>query len=244
MNLTPTTSLESDDTVTRQTLYNFWADANVGEITFDEIVMEPGQPPVLIGSEATSTPAPGQIWFDQTEQVWKVFIDMVDNTACSVWCAFGPDRFDEPMWAGDQIPGYGVVIHGCHAAREARLPSSGAAAHEWHFGINAADDTVASGAWFACAVEGLTYARTIDASTNESYAWGWSGSVNAFLVMDKRGNGGVQILKRGNGTQPWSGEHYLGFALGAASDATYAWTEKVPIMLWCPGTQGSDSFYS
>ncbi len=102
MNLTPGTTINSGDTVTRQTLYDLWANAALGTIVTGDLA--PGTLPITVASTPTDTPPPGQVWYDQTQKLWKTWFDEIDYTGCSLWLAWGPDRFDDAFIAAEPMP--------------------------------------------------------------------------------------------------------------------------------------------
>lgn len=84
--------------VTRQTLFDMWATAAFSEITTDDFA--DGFSPTIIGSsfsEAPSSPAPGQLYWHQTENVMYCYHDEVAGTGVSLWLAIGPDKFETAM---------------------------------------------------------------------------------------------------------------------------------------------------
>jgi hypothetical protein len=167
MQLTPGTTIERGDTVTRQTIYDLVNNAiggTVQESDLAEYVLQ------AVPQSEPPTPYPGRLWFDQTEQLMKVYTDVMDDTAVSVWLSLGPDRFDVALIAAEPIP-YGAAIQLVGDGRWAKLPpdplsleAMGKGFYEWEVarvigfnnnGTMLAAETVDSGAWFSCAVDGF-----------------------------------------------------------------------------------------
>jgi len=119
MNLTPGVTIETTDIVSRQTIYDLVANAGGGTIQAADLAEEVVV--ITTQSEAPSDPKPGQCWWDQTEQLMKVFTDVIDNTACSVWLSVGPDRFDVAMLTTEPIP-FGAAVMFTGDNRKVRLP--------------------------------------------------------------------------------------------------------------------------
>jgi hypothetical protein len=155
MNLTPGTTIEPGDVITRQTVYDLWANAAGGAVSAGDLA--PGTFPLLVGSGPTSGITPGTIWYDQTELLWKVWIDVKDNTGVSVWCSFGPDRFDEVFRANEALPpGSVFVLDPAGTGRDVKRARG--FAESGIVGVVATNATVPSGTWFAGAIEGFVKA--------------------------------------------------------------------------------------
>lgn len=151
MQITAGVAIEEGDTVTRQTLFDLWAQGVLGTVNDGELA--PNTLGIIAGSNETTGVTPGQIWYDQKDLLWKVYIDHVDDTGCSLFCSFGPDRFDEPVLATEPIPAGAAVriVEG----RSVRIIDGHNDGHV--IGFNQREDTAASGTWFPCAVEGICY---------------------------------------------------------------------------------------
>jgi hypothetical protein len=155
MNLTPGVTIEANDVVTRQTIYDLWADAQGGQIVAGDLSATLF--PIVVGTNPTSSITPGQIWYDQAEMLWKVFIDVKDNTGVSVWVAFGPDRFDEVFLANEHLPPAALFkLDDAGTGRMVKRVSGFADSHA--VGLVATNATVPSGTWFAGAIEGFANA--------------------------------------------------------------------------------------
>ncbi len=102
MNLTPGTTIESGSVITRQTIYDLWANAEGGQVETTDLAA--GVFPMIAGSSATGGIQPGTVWYDKQEMLWKAWVDVKNDTAVSVWVSFGPDRFDEIFIASEHLP--------------------------------------------------------------------------------------------------------------------------------------------
>lgn len=173
MYLTPGVTIERTDTVSRQTIYDLVANAVGGTVQATDLSDEVKV--VVSQSEAPTTVSPGLVWWDQTEQLMKVYTDMIDGTACSVWLSVGPDRFDVAMLATEPIP-FGAAVQFTGENRKVELPpdtitleNTGPSETRFEhckvvgfqnmtaFSTLTAQ-TAASGSWFPCAVQGLCWA--------------------------------------------------------------------------------------
>jgi hypothetical protein len=175
--LTPGVVINPGDVVTRQTLYDLVANATIGgSVQASDLAADVKA--ITSQSLAPSNPIPGLLWFDQTEQVLKVWTDCIENTACSVWLAVGPDAFDVALYATEPIP-YGAAVVAALGAggRAAALPTNpggqGAAGYTLtrfenlrFMGVNQSvsptlgpcnHNTAASGTWFASRIYGHAY---------------------------------------------------------------------------------------
>lgn len=199
MNLTPGVSIERGDIVTRQTIFDLVANAVGG--TVNESDLSAGYRSVQAQSEPP-TPAPGLVWWDMTDQLLKVYVDVIDGTGCSCWAAFGPDRLDTIVYATEPIP-YGAAVQPSgDGPRAVKLPPSPlelgnmswtdtrwevAKVMGFHnSGVKADADTAASGTWFACAIEG--------------FCWTWhpvSKDVGAGVFLSTKGNPAFDCLISG-----------------------------------------------
>jgi hypothetical protein len=172
MFLTPGVTIERTDTVSRQTIYDLVANAVGGTVGSTDLSSEVN---VVVAQSEAPTPKPGLCWWDQTQQLMKVFTDMISDTGCSIWLAVGPDRFDVAMLATEPIP-FGAAVQFAGENRKVRLPDDpitleNTGASETRFehckvvgfqNMTAAGTltapTVASGSWFPCAVQGICWA--------------------------------------------------------------------------------------
>lgn len=153
--ITPGQTISAGQVVTRQTLYDLWALGTLGQVASGDIAV--GLMPLLSGTGTTVGQLPGTILFDGRDQLWKVFVDMVDNTGCSLWLAFGPDRFEEACVAAEPIPcGAAVRVDSGQGGRWVRRSSG------WGdggiIGFNQDAETTASGAWLPVGVYGMVRA--------------------------------------------------------------------------------------
>jgi hypothetical protein len=177
MNLTVGVTINSGDTVTRQTLFNAVANALGGTVhasdldaTVQTVVSQTDLPSAL----------PGKLWWDKGAQLLKVYVDVLDGTSVSLWMAIGPDRLDAAFLAAQPIP-YGACVQlagsdtgATLSGRYAKLPPDPTALRalvptnnqiwaNWRViafnqGGQAADAdraTAASGSWFAGAIDGI-----------------------------------------------------------------------------------------
>jgi hypothetical protein len=170
MQLVPGVSIESTTQVTRQTIYNLVSNALGGTVNASDLDSS-----VITLATQSDAPAlaPGLVWFDQTDQVLKVFTDVIDGTGCSCWLAFGPDRFEIALLADEPIP-FGAAVQLNGENRHAKLPPDPLALtamtkafSDWeaakvvgfnNTGHKSDHATAASGTWFSCAVDGLVWA--------------------------------------------------------------------------------------
>lgn len=154
MNITAGVTIESGELVTRQTLYNLWANATLGQVDADDLA--PNILPIIVGTGETISQAPGTVLYDQYDMLWKFYADEVNNTGVSLWLSFGPDRFDEAFLAAEPIPaGAACRIDPTMEGRWVRLVSG------WDDGrvvcLNQNPQTAASGTWFVGGIEGIMY---------------------------------------------------------------------------------------
>lgn len=156
MNLIAGVTITPGEQVTRQTLYDVWANAGMGAVGANDLGA--GVLPIIVGSQETTSAQPGAVWYDQTELLWKCYFDQVDNTGCSLWLSFGADRFDEAFLAAEPIPpGSAVRIDTTMGNRWVRRTAGyndGSV-----IGFSQKPNTAASGTWFVGGVEGV--------------CWGW-----------------------------------------------------------------------
>lgn len=117
--LTPGVTIERGDVVTRQTIYDLVRLAAIGTVQASDL--DASVITILAQSNAP-TPQPGLVWYDQTQQLQKVWTDVIDGTSCSLWLAFGPDRFDTAFYATEPIPFGAAVVPAPGFVRGIALP--------------------------------------------------------------------------------------------------------------------------
>lgn len=201
MQLTPGTSIENSTTVTRQTLYDLVYNAIGGTVQASDLHTS-----VLTVAAQSSvpTPYPGLLWYDQTDQLAKVYTDMIDGTGCSLWLSIGPDRFDVAVLATEPIP-FGAAVQFTGTGRKVSLPP------DWpllckntnytnmrfeHLKIvgfnndnnnaNHTISTAASGTWFAMGALGIVWAWHVLGDTNWTAGGGnhgWVGFPSSFSAL-------------------------------------------------------------
>lgn len=173
--LTPGVSINSGDIVTRQTIYDLVRLAGLSGIQASDL--DAGTLTIVSQSLPPTSITPGMLWWNQTEQLMMVYTDMIDDTGCSVWLAFGPDRFDVALYAEEPIPYGAAVVPGrTGGIRAVRLPphpseyvATGATVSRFMslqvLGLNQETQhglggtfsapTTPSGGWFRCATVGI-----------------------------------------------------------------------------------------
>ncbi len=148
-------TIEPGQTVTSQTLFDIWANGTLGTISAAEF--DGSAPPIISGTGTTTGQSPGAILFDGWDQLWKVWVDEIDGTGCSVWLAFGADRTDEAFIAAEPIPsGAAVRIDPTMGGRWVRRVSGWLDIGVVAFNQN--DSTTPSGAWFPGGTMGIVKA--------------------------------------------------------------------------------------
>lgn len=180
MNLTIGTTINSGDTVTRQTIFNAVANAIGGTVQASDL--DPSVLPIVAQTNVPTTPAPGQLWWDMGAQLMKVWVDTLDGTGVSIWSSIGPDRFDVAVLTAGHIPfgaalvlsasvtgatlsGRYVQVPPDPVTLRALAPTANQIWENWRVigfnqGGSAADSdrsTAASGAWIAAAIEGICW---------------------------------------------------------------------------------------
>lgn len=173
MRLSPGVTIATGDVVTSTTLYDLVASAYCSQITtmsdFDTTALYE----ITTQSVAPTPKGPGALWYDQTSQLMKLWVDVLDATGISLWMSIGPDRWDMPVLASEPIP-YGAAVQLLGVGRNVCLPTThtglgvmGAGYRQWEhakiIGFNndapfVSPATAASGAWFSCAMEGWVWA--------------------------------------------------------------------------------------
>jgi len=106
MQLTPGQTIERGDIVTRQTIYDLVRLASIGSVAASDL---DASVITILAQTLAPTPQPGLVWYDQNEQLTKVWTDMLEGTTVSLWLSMGPDRFDSAMLATEPIP-YGAAV--------------------------------------------------------------------------------------------------------------------------------------
>jgi hypothetical protein len=252
MRLTAGTSIQLNETVTRQTFYDLVANAAHDAITQTDLSSDlvvtfvGGSPPIIT--------KPGQLWWDTTEQVMKVFVDAIDNTGCSLYLAFGPDRFEVALLADEPIP-FGAAVQLTGDGRRAHLPPSPtqmqalSSDFQWEVakvigfcqqGLSRDHSTVASGAWFSCAVEGYIWCWY---PVNKLISVTWSASQGGIggtpydslinSIADITSNSGISLIRGGicklTAAQPDGAnkEAYLVQCLSALDANNTNWTRRI-----------------
>lgn len=120
MQLTPGVSIERGDIVSRQTIYDLVRLATIG--TVQESDLDSGTLTIVSQSQPPNNPRPGLLWWDMEEQLAKVWTDVLDGTAVSLWLAIGPDRFDAAVLATEPIP-FGAAVEPAYGGvRSVKLP--------------------------------------------------------------------------------------------------------------------------
>lgn len=185
MKLTPGTTINSGDTVTRQTIFDLIGSASIDGVVADTDLSD-GTPQNVSQSGPPSAPGPGSMWWDKTNQVMRVWYDEIDGTGVSLWLAAGPDVFEIEAIASEPIPfgacvqcdlaaghkwmklppsGSDLVVMGHTAARVEPLRVVGfnndAQANNYvpdSAGYSNSMPTTASGAWFRLTVSGVVWA--------------------------------------------------------------------------------------
>lgn len=198
MQLTSGVTIGVNDPVTRQTLFDAWnlaAGSTIQESDLDGDIL-----PAVTATDPP-TPAPGRLWFDKYDQLLKVYVDEIDGTGVSLWLAIGPDRFDIPVLAAEAVP-FGAAVQFTGTGRKVQLPPDvttlngmAVAALETEYakiiGFNnssptPSENTAASGAWFACAIEGFVHVW-YPANKNTGSAWLASQAGFDVLIDDMTG---------------------------------------------------------
>jgi hypothetical protein len=109
MRLTVLTDL-SGPIVTRQDLFNAWANASLP--TLQEADLGDTFLAAKVGSDfsnAPGSPTPGTMFWHQHRKLCYIWHDEIDNTGVSLWLCIGPDRFECACLAAEPIPAGAVV---------------------------------------------------------------------------------------------------------------------------------------
>jgi hypothetical protein len=163
-NFNPTTSLAFP--LTRQTLYNAFADAALGTVSTDDLVeglLSADRVSSL--TQASNNVPPGFHVFSQAEQIMYVWHDEIEDTGVSLFLAIGPDRFDTACIAAEPIPA-GAPVEVVYDRWVRCATAASEAAYVKAIGCNQAgvdltssitQETTSSGAWFPVGIDGLMY---------------------------------------------------------------------------------------
>jgi hypothetical protein len=120
MQLTPGVSIERGDIVSRQTIYDLVRLAAIGTVQASDLAS--GTLTIVSQTLPPNLPQPGLLWWDMEEQLAKVWTDILDGTAVSLWLAIGPDRFDAAVLATEPIP-FGAAVEASYGGiRSVQLP--------------------------------------------------------------------------------------------------------------------------
>lgn len=189
MKLTPGTSINSGDTVTRQTIFDLVAEAAIDGVVLEaDLSSDVNQH--ASASNPPSSPGPGSTWWDKANQVLRVWHDEIENTGVSLWLAIGPDVFEVEALAAEPIPFGAACILDLEAGHKwVKLPPSGSdlvalgytasrveplkvVGFNNHYGrstnnyvpsnigLLSSPVTAASGTWFSLTVAGLVWGWT------------------------------------------------------------------------------------
>jgi hypothetical protein len=173
MKLTPGTTINAGDIVTRQTIFDLVDKAAIS--TVEELDLSSDTNQNVSATNTPLVPGPGTMWWDKADQVMKVWHDEIQNTAVSLWLAIGPDRFDVEALCAEPIPfGAAVQLDLTAGHKWVKLPPSGsdlvAMGHTAarmeplnvigfnNTGQGISPVTGASGAWISVAIAGFVWA--------------------------------------------------------------------------------------
>ncbi len=98
MSTTITRGTTLGGTITRQDLWNLIANSQLTDVDVSALSLNAQSRMLTAASEEPATMAPGQMWWDMSTQLMRVF-DHVSDLALAV----GPDRFEMPVIAGYPI---------------------------------------------------------------------------------------------------------------------------------------------
>lgn len=94
--------------ITRQDLWNLLEKSQLANVDISALSADAAGRVVLVGSNPPTAMADGQAWWDQTDQLMRVF-----DSDLSYAFAVGPDRFESPAICGLPIAtGLGVLLDG------------------------------------------------------------------------------------------------------------------------------------
>lgn len=163
--------------VTRADLYTMWTTAALGTITPDDLA--PGVQSVVNAStisEAAADPNPGQIIYSQAERLLYVWTDEVDDTGCSLWLSFGPDRFETACLTEEPIAG-GMLVQAT-SDRKVKLlgvaddPALCIGANQSDLaGQGAVGGTTASGSWCRVGTDGIIFGILTESTASLASHW-------------------------------------------------------------------------
>jgi hypothetical protein len=204
--LTVTTDLSG--TITRQTLYNIWGDAQLAaKIPESELAGDAlGLRLVDAWSAAPSEPQPGTALWLTREQLFYVWVDEFEGTSVSLWQCIGPDMKEAICLAAEPIPAGAVVEPVFDRWVRTADPS------------NPAIGGIARSAPIGICQSGLpdtTFPTNIEGTTQESGTWikvAISGFVPAWFPKED-----TNVSEAHFGTNTGSGitrSHWLGFLGG------------------------------
>jgi hypothetical protein len=147
--------------ITRQTLHDMWTTATLQTITEDDLAPEL-LPLVSQGSEPSV--APGKIWHDPRDELYKVYTDVLDGTGVSLWLAFGPDRLETACLCAEPIAA-GACVAVTYDRYVTPASNPGDSGDVRFIGVNQSgvfwplnegtSDTAASGTWIRVGLEGI-----------------------------------------------------------------------------------------
>lgn len=207
-------------TVTRQELYDMWADASISKIPASELA-DTLQDVVLASSlsDVPASPNPGEMVWVQNEQRMYVYHDVMDvmdrgeGTTVSLWLSIGPDRFDCACLAGEDIPAgavvepfYDRVVKICRPDHNTKgdsntpipigINQSGLPIHYVQDGT--VGETAPEGTWIRVAIDGIMRVLHYKPDTNVSES--------EFIVANQNaGNNWVGILEGSTGASRYAG---------------------------------------
>jgi hypothetical protein len=177
-----TVQTDLSGTVTRQTLFDAWEDANITAITEEDFGDDALS--IKIGSsfsDAPAAPIPGAGFWNQGQQLFFVYTDVLEDTAVSLWLAVGPDAFECACLAAEPIPAGAVVEPFYDRWVKVGAPSEPQNAdigRNAYMGINQSGipedsvytegDTAASGTWIRVGIDGFLKAWFPKEDTNVS----------------------------------------------------------------------------
>lgn len=221
----------SGPTVTRQDLFNAWADCSIP--TIQEADLGAAFLAAKVGSDfsnAPSGPTPGQMFWHQHRKLAYIWHDAIEGTGVSLWLAIGPDRFECACLAAEPIPAGAVVEtwfdRWVKVANTESNPE-GRASEPKYIGINQSGlpdpsepwpgQTADSGTWISVGIDGILTAWFPKEDTGVSdghfgamYTANFSGQhVGVLRPIPDRYRGGVG---RRNATGKLGATNTIGFA--------------------------------
>lgn len=201
-------------TITRQTLYDIWAQASITGIGEDDIdASTVGVQLVTELSEAQ--PVKGGMCWVKSEQVMYVYHDEIENTGVSLWLAVGPDVFETACLAMEPIPAGAAVAPYMDRWVHLSDPSTSPSYQDYPvtIGVNQSGlpPQFKEGA-------GFEDTRYVEGQTAESGSWirvGIDGLVRACFPKE---DSGVSEERFGSGLQNGTGTMHVGILDGAGAD--------------------------